>query len=947
MPKRRACAGGATPGSNDSKKGRSKKGKKGGASPTASEPPPPYEPSEDGQFGFGPTQTQSKWITNCTKVEATNQVKRLSKEGAFIVRPSTESSSGNILTVLQRGKVKHFMIELGLSSDDAEEFYLEDGEDVARTASLDELIDRYTQAILEPLAVKLLVTKADASVRATGGGKKSDRLAVLQAQAQRDSFKTRTNSPAAAAADDGDGLDLDGLLDGERPGSMTGEDFLDGLDGLPKWKQDVIIKKREDLAEKEQEMQARELEIARREKLATERYAKMQRDRERANREIDEKRARAMAMAAESAKILQIQQAEQLAREQKQKEIEARAAAEAAERERLNSEREKRISALIYEDGVAGRPTHSATVGNFDEESDDDDDDAFTQSLPKGKKGKDGKAKGYGARRAGSVKRLAVAMKDELSLVQRPSSPDQNAPSQRSPERSRRPSSELGYNQLSPGSRMASTHNEPPLDRGVGGNVAVPGPTRDFLGELSQRLQGGSPSKDPRGKPDRDGRLQSRAASPVKNANASFVPPPPPPPPMPSMEQLNTPFQSPVPPPVPPGSGAPAPAMDRAAFLAKIGAQVDKPSPFGGGGFLGELSNGKASLQRGARGPEGGAAAAADAGDGGFLGELTNKLMNRTASNSDFASLEDRAMSPEAPMDPFQAELFSRINSRRNTEAADLDPDGTLETDTAGAIQVHIPQRNVRRVLGSCLGWVGFTTRAPRAGPCREAPRVVVYPPPFYCAREHTRTHTHTRARTHTHTHTHARARTHTHAHTHTHTHTHTHIHTHTHTRARTHALTVDGGGTRVHGHAGAAGQGAQPPERRRGLGRIRVWRPRRGAGAGDQAAGDPVAQGQERQAWLGCGRRLGTVGRHVRVRAAQGRQRTHRRRPGRGGGHLHAVGHWRQAHPEAGAALPRCCGYARSFEAGEMARRERKGGAGAAGKWQKAGLAARRRWQV
>ena len=64
----------------------------------------------------------------------------------------------------------------------------------------------------------------------------------------------------------------------------TGEDFLSGLEGLPKWKQDVIIKKREDLAEKEQEMAVREAEIARREKEATERYAQMQREREKASK---------------------------------------------------------------------------------------------------------------------------------------------------------------------------------------------------------------------------------------------------------------------------------------------------------------------------------------------------------------------------------------------------------------------------------------------------------------------------------------------------------------------------------------------------------------------------------------------------------------------------------------------------------------------------------------
>ena len=114
---------------------------------------------------------------------------------------------------------------------------------------------------------------------------------------------------------------------------------------------------------------------------------------------------------------------------------------------------------------------------------------------------------------------------------------------------------------------------------------------------------------------------------------------------------------------------------------------MDKPSPFGGAGLLGALASGKESLQRRAAvdqgSPPGGSA------PDGFLGELTSRILNRTNSNTDFDSALDanRVVSPEAAMDPFQAELFKRIHSRRNTDVGDLDPDGTLETAATGADQ--------------------------------------------------------------------------------------------------------------------------------------------------------------------------------------------------------------------------------------------------------------------
>lgn len=344
----------------------------------ASEAPPPYKPKSDLEFD----ETEASWKRNITRADAINLLKKIGTEGAFVVRPTTESTSGNNLSVFQKGKVRHFMIQMDEDDSGIETYYLEEYEDELTCPTLDELISELAEEIYEPLTVKL----------------------DLQAVAENDHREAGTT------------LDSPEIND----------DFMEDLDGLPEWKRTVIVRKRALIVQKEREMEEREAELRRREQEAADQMAKLQEEKEAAEAEIEAKRQRAIQMAKESARLaaereaeLEALEAERIAREERLAEQEQ------LQREKEAEEREKKVQTLqnlIYDD--VEKPEED--FGFSDEPSSGEDEDENSPSKRKIKRG-------LGRRRTGSVKLLANAMAPDLRLIKGSEEPDDAAGSPNKP----------------------------------------------------------------------------------------------------------------------------------------------------------------------------------------------------------------------------------------------------------------------------------------------------------------------------------------------------------------------------------------------------------------------------------------------------------------------------------------------------------------------------------
>lgn len=159
----------------------------------------------------------------------------------------------------------------------------------------------------------------------------------------------------------------------------------------------------------------REKELEERERAAAERAAKALAEQQLIQAELETKRLKAMRMAQESARRLQEQLEAQEAEKRQRQEREAAAAAAEEEARRLESEKVAQREALIYDDSETpdGQATtdaeNPAGTGSIDEQE-DSTGGATGKERFRQKKGK-------GPRRAGSVKRLANAMADDLAIV--------------------------------------------------------------------------------------------------------------------------------------------------------------------------------------------------------------------------------------------------------------------------------------------------------------------------------------------------------------------------------------------------------------------------------------------------------------------------------------------------------------------------------------------------
>lgn len=72
-----------------------------------SPPPPPYE-----EFADGFEAVRAEWWTSSSRADATSRLQKVGADGSFLVRPSTEASSGNVLSVLESGRVRHYDVAL-------------------------------------------------------------------------------------------------------------------------------------------------------------------------------------------------------------------------------------------------------------------------------------------------------------------------------------------------------------------------------------------------------------------------------------------------------------------------------------------------------------------------------------------------------------------------------------------------------------------------------------------------------------------------------------------------------------------------------------------------------------------------------------------------------------------------------------------------------------------
>lgn len=264
-------------------------------------------------------------------------------------------------------------------------------------------------AIIAPLAVAL-VHRDDPAPASAGTGLQAPVIKALQQQAS--SFKQQTAAASAAATAAASSVDDTTAAAAEptedaAPGAaaLPVEEVLadldSAMDALPDWKRQMILRKRDEVLEKEAEVRRRSQELERRE---AEAQARVQRllDKEAAvNLELASKKKRmsALEMAAESAKMLQEQQALQQAEfEARRKEREARDAVEWAARDAANEEHQARLAELLYEPATE------------DVEEDDVDAVAADAVSPEGSPRRVSPSrfkKGVGRRRPGSVKKLA------------------------------------------------------------------------------------------------------------------------------------------------------------------------------------------------------------------------------------------------------------------------------------------------------------------------------------------------------------------------------------------------------------------------------------------------------------------------------------------------------------------------------------------------------------
>ncbi len=216
-----------------------------------------------------------------------------------------------------------------------------------------------------------------------------------------------------------DGLDLDSL-EGiptqptstpkqVQPVQTLADPLLEGLEGLPEWKQALLLSKRlqkqtveSDLARREAELEAREREVASAAAALLSEQSSMQ-------TQAEARQMRAAAMAAESARLFQEHEAEaaQRAADERQANLEREAAAAAAAVAEAEA-RDRELAKLHEQAGPDARELEPLPPEPpWAETPTDVDGNATPQKHPKVRKG-------ISPRKAGSVKRLAGFMAQHI-----------------------------------------------------------------------------------------------------------------------------------------------------------------------------------------------------------------------------------------------------------------------------------------------------------------------------------------------------------------------------------------------------------------------------------------------------------------------------------------------------------------------------------------------------